>query len=74
MDTDNNRTGIGTRVANPRIRVIRVRVSETEHESITKAADLNAQTVSEAIREAVNEWAADCQDGPVFVDDSSGAG
>ena len=42
--------------------VIKIRVSLYEKRKLQQLADRNGKTISDFVREAVNEIAADCQD------------
>lgn len=47
--------------------MIRVRVSVSEHTRLQELARQNNKTISDLIREAINEIAADCQDDPEIM-------
>lgn len=46
--------------------VIQVRVTREQRRNLELVARENLTTVSEAIREAVDEYVTDCQDRPIF--------
>lgn len=45
---------------------LRVKASDDEKRRLAEIARLNQQTVSDFVREAINEAAADCSDTPIF--------
>ena len=47
--------------------VLRVRVSAEQLQDLKQVAKTNLTTLSDAIREAVDEYASDCRDRGVFV-------